>query len=125
MASKFSKASGLHRLADSVKQKPRALLSDADSAVNLIATDSVLCINNEPDSRQPLVEADRRVFHNGIELDAKMLFTRQANPDAASPNKRMLDALATRTSDNAIRPANSYHAAKRNVWIREVNDCLL
>jgi len=41
-ARKLLKRSGLHRLADSVKKKPRALLGYTNRAVNLIATDSVL-----------------------------------------------------------------------------------
>src|ERR1043166_6405854 len=42
VAGKLLKGSGLHRLADSVKQKPRALLSHAYRTVNFIRANPIL-----------------------------------------------------------------------------------
>jgi hypothetical protein len=122
-ARKLLKRSGLHRLADSMKQEPRAFLSDANAPVNLTRANAVLGVNDQPNSSQPLVEADRAILHDGSQLDAKMLFASLANPNAASLNKRVRVAITAGASD-AIRPADRNHAAKRGVWIGEVTDCL-
>jgi hypothetical protein len=123
-AAELGKTSGLHGFADAVKQKPRALLSDTDAPVNLIRTNAVLRIHDQPDSRQPLIKADRTIFHDSSQLDAEMLLAALANPDAASLNKRVFGRLTARASDNAIRPADRNHAAKRGVWIAKVLDGL-
>src|SRR6185295_18449745 len=47
---KFAKRSVLHGLADAVKQKPRGLLGDSQSAVNLVRTNAVLRVGDQPDS---------------------------------------------------------------------------
>ena len=111
--------SGLHGLADSVKQKPRGLLSYAKRAVKLIRAYTVLRVDDQPDSRQPLIEADRTIFHDGSELDAEVLFAAFAYPDAASLNKRVLVGLTARASD-AIRPADRNHATESGIRIGEV-----
>src|SRR5437899_11998484 len=77
------------------------------------------------DSLQSFFHTDRRVFHDGYELEAEMLFAAQADPDAASLNERVPLRVTARASDTAIRPADRNHATERRIWIREVNNCLL
>src|ERR1019366_216752 len=61
----------LHRKANSVKHEPRGLLSHADRAVKLPGRDTVLAVQNHPDSRQPLLKPYRRVFKDGSRLERK------------------------------------------------------
>lgn len=123
-AAKLGEASGLHGLADSVKEKPRALLGDPERAVNLVRTNPILCADNQPDSRQPLIKADRTIFHDGSKLDAEMLLTALANPNATGLNKRVPIIATARAGDDPIRPADRNHAAQRGIRIGEVFDSL-
>src|SRR5258705_1163425 len=120
----FLEGSSLHRLANSVKQKPRALLGNANAPVNLIRANAVLRVDDQPHCSQPLVQANRTILHDGSQLDAEMLLTGQANPNAASPNKRVAVRLAAWASDT-LRPANSNHATKRGIKVGKVNNGLL
>lgn len=123
LSAKFGEGSGLHGLADSMKQIPRALLSDYNTTVNFIRTNAVLRVDDQPDGSQPLVQTDRAIFHDGSDLDAEVLLALQADPCAASLNKRMSVRLATRANDS-VRPADSNHAAQRSFCIGEVFDSL-
>jgi hypothetical protein len=49
-------------------EEPSGLLSDANGPVNLIAADSIFAVHNLPHGRQPLVQADRRILHDGSDL---------------------------------------------------------
>lgn len=123
---KFLKRACLHRKADSVQEKPCALLSNAKRTVNLIRRDAVLRISNEPDCREPLIKADRRVFHDSSDLDGKLLVTRfvHALPLAASRKIRNGFALTMRAS-HAIRPTKLSHECIASIKVREKLDCFL
>jgi hypothetical protein len=41
-----------------VNHEPCRLLSDPESAVNLIGTDAAFAVHNEPNSGQPLIKPD-------------------------------------------------------------------
>lgn len=123
IATKLVKGSGLHCLSDAVKQEPCGLLGDAKRAVKLIGANAILRVDDQPDSRQPLVQTDRAILHDGSDLDAEVLLAALANPDAASLNERVLCRLATRARDT-VRPTDRNHTAKRSIRIGEVFDGL-
>ncbi len=118
------KRSVLHGLADSVKQEPSRLLSDAKRAVKFKRTDTVLRVGDQPDSRQPLVEADRRIFHDRANLDAELLLTGFALPDTARRQVRHFAALAGRAF-NAIRPSKLREKVSAVLSVRKIDYGLL
>ena len=124
LAAQFAKRSGLHSLADSVKHEPCALLSHAERPRQFARANAVLRVSNEPDSRKPLVEANRRIFHDGANLDAKLLLTGFAFPKATGGQIRHFAAV-TRRAFNAVRPAHLGEKVSAVLSIRKVNDCLL
>src|SRR5438105_8351089 len=87
LTGKLLKGSALHRQSDPVKQKPCALLSDLDSSVNLIRTDTILGIDDHPHGGEPFIKSYRAVFHDGSELDREHLFASFALPSSARRNK--------------------------------------
>jgi hypothetical protein len=123
-AGQFAKRSVLHCLADSVKQKPRALLSHTERPRQFTRTDAVLRVSNQPDSGQPLIEPDRRIFHEGANLDAELLLTGFALPQAARRQVRHFAAVTDRAL-NAIRPAHLRKKVGAVISIRKVQDRLL
>src|SRR6266516_3332283 len=125
LAAKLGEGSGLHSLAYSVKQEPCALLSNAEGAVNLVGTNAVLRVHYQHDSRQPLIQTDRAIFHDGAKLDAEVLFAALAYPDATGFNKRVPVVTTARASDNAIRPTDRNHATERGIRVGKVDDCSL
>src|ERR1044072_5586480 len=52
----------LHRKTDAVKHEPRGLLRDSNRAVQFVGTDSVFGVSDEPESAQPFVQLNRRIF---------------------------------------------------------------
>src|SRR5205085_5681437 len=58
-AGKLLKRAFLHGEADTVQEKPCALLRDSQSAGNLARTNAVLRVGNQPDCREPLIQTDR------------------------------------------------------------------
>lgn len=124
-AAQLLKGSRLHRQSDSVHQEPRGLLSDAKAAMDFIRANPVLRSTDHPDSRKPLIKADRGIFHQGSKLDREHFLAGFTLPRPARRNERVFVRLATRAGNDAIRPAQRDHKGQRVVWISKVNDCLL
>ena len=112
-----------HRESDAVKQEPRGLLSNADGPMNLPRANAVLRVRNHPHGRQPLVQAERGIFHDRAELHRELFLAALALPHAARRNERMLRALATRASD-AVRLAKRHNEVVAVVGVREMADRL-
>ena len=108
-----------------MKHKPRGFLRDADFAHNFIGADAVLTVGNHPDSGKPLIEADRRVFKDGPNLDAEFLLRVlcMALPQPRIFEERNLVRSTMRTG-YAIRPAKLGHESEANVGVGEVADSL-
>lgn len=123
-AAQFVERSGLHRLADSVQNKPCALLSHAKRARQFAGTNAVLRVGNEPDRSHPSIEADRRIFHDAANLDAKLFLTGFAFPKAAGRKIRDFAAFAVRAL-NAVRPAKLHQEIRGVFRVSKVDDCLL
>jgi hypothetical protein len=110
---------GLHGQPDTVEHEPGGFLGHPKSAVQLVATDTVLGVDQEPDRGEPLVEADRRILKDRPEFDAELLATALALPDAASGQERVLIG-ATAGAGHTIGPAETSQERQAHVRIGEV-----
>lgn len=124
VARQLVKRSVLHGLADSMKQKPRALLSHAKGTRQFAGTDAVLRVGDQPDTSQPPIEANRRIFHDGAYLDAELLLARFALPQATGRKIRHFAASADRAL-NAVRPAKLHQEIRGVFRVSKVNNRLL
>src|SRR5690348_2984162 len=101
------------------------ILSDTDSAVNLVGTDAILAIDQHPESREPLVQLDRGIFEDGAELHRKLATALFAFPPLLSFQVIILFAFASRTGHYAIRPAQSGDGINADLFVAEVLDSVL
>ena len=108
-----------------LKHEPCRLLGNAQSAVNLHAGNAVLAIDQHPKARHPLVETDRRIFKDRIDLERKLLVAATAEPDAPRLDEVVLFRTATRAMNLAIRPAQANGVVESSLRIGEINDGLL
>src|SRR5207302_1762247 len=58
--------------AETMQNEPRRLLGDAQIAANFVGTDSVLAIDQHPQSREPFVERDWRILENRPEFHGEL-----------------------------------------------------
>ena len=61
-----------HRKANAMKQEPCSLLGYIQSAVQFPGRNAVAITGNEPHGREPLVQANRRVFHHRSSLQSEL-----------------------------------------------------
>lgn len=122
LAGQFAAGLTLQAQADAVHHMPRALLSDSQRAVDLPRGNAVLHTGLHPDRYKPLVQTERRVFHDGSDLRAELglRMPRLALPHATRCNKANIRRSASR-ADNAIRPATRNQIADAIVGIREID----
>lgn len=85
--------------------EPRRLLRDLDSSVNLVRIHAVFAVHNLPHGKQPLVQAQRRVFKDRSSLGGKLPqgVLAATLPTVVLSLEQNLRASATRTG-NAVRP---------------------
>jgi len=123
LASELVEGASLHGEPDAMEHEPRGLLSHADAACDLVGTDAVLGVADQPHGGKPLVEADRRILEDGSDLDGELLtrVLRATSPDPASLDERHGLTAACRAS-HAIGPAQIDHEGERPVRIGEVAD---
>jgi hypothetical protein len=113
---------------DAVKQEPSGFLSGTQRASDLATTDAVLAVLKHPDCREPLIKADRRVFHDGADLHGELPL---GMPDAALPAELLFQKAHSNTpADRANNPVLPFGTASDKVvqavlGIREVDDCFL
>src|SRR6266568_797469 len=62
LAAKLPADSLLHRKANALQHEPSRFLSNAETTVKLVRTDSILAVGREPHCRKPFVQANRRVL---------------------------------------------------------------
>jgi hypothetical protein len=122
---KFDQRIGLHCEPDAMHHKPRGLLSDSESAVDFVGTDSVLAVRNHPNGNHPLVHANGGILEDGSDLDRELFLAALAEPKPSRGNEGMFLGVASRTRNGALRPAKRDGIVKRPLWVRKVHDCLL
>jgi hypothetical protein len=114
------------RDANSMVHEPRRLLSDADSAVDLVARNTVLAVNNLPHCHEPLIQAERRIFKDraglGSELAKFMLLA--TLPTVVLLLENYAVTSATRASYTS-RPPTSHQVLSAVRRVREVYDGFL
>jgi hypothetical protein len=113
------KGLGLHRQPDAVEHEPRGLLGDPKGAVQLVATDPVLGIDQQPNGGQPLVQADRGILEDRAQLDAELLLAALALPNATGLEEGVLLG-PTNGAGHSIGPAQASQEVQGHVGIGEV-----
>jgi hypothetical protein len=122
-AAQLAKGARPHRLPDAVAHKPSGLLCDAERPAKLVGTDCILGIRNTPDSDEPFVESERRIFKDGHSLEAALLAAVAALEDGARGDFGNVFASALRTGRIAIGPLDPAHVRIADVRIGKVGDC--
>jgi hypothetical protein len=102
-------------------QEPCAFLSDSQGACGFVRTDSVLAIDDLPDSGKPLIEAKRRILEYGSDLDAELspVMSDAALPAALIRKEADFRAATNRTLYDAIWPAHRDHELKTDIRVFE------
>ena len=111
--------------AEPLKHEPCRLLGNAKCAVNLHARHAILAVDQHPEARHPLVEANRRILKDRVDLERELLVAAPAEPDAARLDEVVRFRTATRAMDLAVRPAQANGIVESPLRIGEVNDGLL
>jgi hypothetical protein len=126
IAAKFAERFVLHGEPDAVHHEPCGLLSDADSAGDLVGTDAILAIGNHPNGSKPLVEADWRILENGSNLGGELPLgvDALALPFALIGKESRIGA-ATGGANDAVGPSQLDHIVKTVLRVGEEKDCLL
>src|SRR4051794_2311961 len=90
--------------------------------MDLVAANAVLCIRQQPDRAEPLVERYRTVLENRADFDRKLplLVFVLALPRLAGAEKRNLFLAATWAAHDPIRPAQGHHELKGVVPLGEI-----
>jgi len=106
----FGEGTFLHRQSDTVKHEPSGLLRHAKGAANLVRTDAVLRVHDEPDSREPLAQGKRTVVKDRAHLHRKLFFARLAVAHHTLAGKRAhFGRSAVRALRLAVRPNDGAH----------------
>jgi hypothetical protein len=108
-----------------LQHEPRGLLRNTQSAVNLHAGDAIFAIDQEPKSRHPFVESERRILEHRSQFQGELFLAFVAKPDAASLDERVLGLAATGANDLTIRPAQFLGVLESAIRVGEVNDGFL
>ncbi len=88
-------------------------------------TDTILSVNDYPDSAEPFVETKRAILKDRPNLDGELfILTVLAFPEAAGLSEPNFLATTSRAS-HAIGPAQAYHEVEASVRVGEVFDCFL
>jgi len=122
----FAASFALMRLSDPVEHEPRGLLTDSERPVKLPGRDTILGVGEEPHSREPFVQRERRVFKDGSGLDRELTFGVMATALPALMLRHETDTLtSTGRADNAFRPALRCEVVQAVVRIGVIDDGFL
>src|SRR5260370_26075052 len=106
--------------------KPRRFLRDADSPVNLIRANAVLCSRQHPCCRQPLVQPKRRVLVDRSRFRGELPFRMIAS---ALPLPLVLEEgsvlPATHAASDAFGPETRNHVGQAVVGVAAIDNALL
>src|ERR1700733_11339381 len=108
-----------------MQHEPCRFLSYPKCAVNLIGTDAVLAINEQPCRAQPLLQWNRRVFkyRASLERERWTLVLGIALPYALPFEISNLFCATSRAGYFSIWPTQLDHKLAAMLEIREPNDC--
>jgi len=95
--------------------------------VNLPRANAVLAANEKPESREPLLQRDRRIFEDSSNLDGKLATARAAFPPLLSLEVVWIlgvVSVAIRAT-GAVHPTHSGHSVNANLFVAKVLNRLL
>jgi hypothetical protein len=119
---------GMQALASEGRMDEALAYAEASRGLNFPRANSVLHAGLHPNCGEPLVQTERRVFHDGSDLDTKLrLWVAVATlPEAAGSNIANVLRSASRAND-AVLPFRTmrHEVANATVRIVEVYVCLL
>jgi hypothetical protein len=113
---------------DAVEHKPSGFLSDIKSAGNFARANTIFAIEDQPHCGQPLIQAERRLFKNGADLNRELPLRM---PRAALPAELILEKAdflgAASRAHNAVFPLSptSDEIVQAVLLIGEMQDCFL
>jgi hypothetical protein len=55
-----------------MQDKPSRLLGNSKIAVNLVGANAILAASQHPEGQEPLLQRDRRILKDGLNLDGKL-----------------------------------------------------
>ena len=114
--------------ADAMQHEPRGFLRNAERATNFVTADSVLCVRDEPDAREPLIQAEGRVFKNSSDFNRELALwvSRTALPAKLILEKADFGPAASWTH-NPARPlwATGNEIAQTVFRDSKIEDCFL
>ena len=117
----LGEAPALHGAPDAVIHEPSSRLRDAERPPQFVRADAVLGIDERPDRREPLVQADGAILEDRSELHRELPSTVAALPDAAGLEEAGISRVTGRTGD-AVRPTQRDEEGERHVFVCEVMD---
>ena len=120
----FQERTVLHCQTDAVKHEPCGFLSYTKGAVDLVGTDAILAANNQPCSREPLLQLNRGILKDSTRLESKRLPLARFMFGVALPYARLgkpanLLSTAARAPYNAVRPTQLDHKFAAMVEVRK------
>lgn len=123
---KLLKRAGLCGQSEPVQHEPGGFLSDAKSASDFVGANPVLAIDHHPHSGEPLGQRDGAIFHDGADLDGKLLLQMlpATLPHLGIRHKRDFPRLTAWTDDLAVLPTDGRHERQGASRISEVLDSL-
>jgi hypothetical protein len=120
----FVDSSVMHRVPDALEHEPCRCLSHLEIAANLVTTDTVFAVCQEPHRTEPFVQWDRGIFENRADFDSELLLAIEALPHQPGLEKRKPLAItggACRPFVAPPRPGDNIEADSR---VGKRLDCL-
>jgi len=117
--------SRLHRFTNPVEHEPSRLLCNSDRAMQFVTADAVFAVADHPEGCHPLIEADRRVFKNGSDLERELLLASVAEPQFPRLHERVRVRFAAGARNLVFRPTKPFRVFEGSIRVTEVNNCLL
>jgi hypothetical protein len=117
----------LERKAKPMQHKPCRLLRHPKSAVNLPRANAVLAANEQPESREPLLQRDRRILEDGADLNGELATAGSALPPLLSLEVVWILGVVSVAigAPWAIKPTHSGHSVNANLFFAKVLNRLL
>jgi hypothetical protein len=124
-AAQLNERACLHGASDAVEHEPRRLLSDSKRTSNLATGNTIASVNDHPESRHPLIQAERRILKDRSNLDGELLVAPTAEPEPPRLDEVVFVRVAPRADDLPIGPAEFHCVIEGAVRIGEVNNGFL
>lgn len=125
LTSHFRNGLVLNSEANALQHEPSSFLGDAKRATNLVGTNPVLRVHDQPESRKPLAEGKCAIFKNSSYLGRKLFSAAFALPAFLRSKESNFVGLAIGASHFAVLPAQRDHEIQGPNLISKVGNCLL